>query len=164
MILGANCVKLCVEVYMLQEEAQLIYDILTEITGGSDVYKIVDADEIMEKLPEGVSFTTVQLSQIIKDLKDREYLDIKYFTPDEYCLHVIKKIEVQPNVSLEMPASLEQNDVLKPSQDRQLYEAPAKPKEKNVNRGLLFFLSFLGSLLGSGVVAAITAVIIKFVL
>ena len=67
---------------MLSIESQAIYDILCDITELSEVYKIVDADEINEKLPVGITLTKVQLSQIIRDLKDREYVDIKYFTPD----------------------------------------------------------------------------------
>jgi len=78
---------------MLSIESQAIYDILCDITELSEVYKIVDADEINEKLPVGITLTKVQLSQIIRDLKDRDYVDIKYFTPDEYCLRVIKRVD-----------------------------------------------------------------------
>ena len=68
---------------MLGVESKTVYDILAEIAGDTEVYKIIDADEVLEKLPEGLALTKIQLSAIIRELKDLEYVDIKYFTPDE---------------------------------------------------------------------------------
>lgn len=152
---------------MLSGECQSVYDALCEITGNSEVYKIVDADEITEKISPDLSLTKVQLSQIIRDLKDREYVDVKYFTPDEYCLRVIKRIEEQPRVVQVVSEDGEQLPVEQqpPQQkERELYGKKKEKEKGGVRHGLVFFMSFLGSLFGSGIVAAIAAVLVKFVL
>jgi len=148
---------------MLSVESRTIYDILCAITGGSEVYKIVDADEITDKLPSDVSFTKVQLSQFIRELKDLEYVDIKYFTPDEYCLRVIKRAaEVAKPVSggsedaAEVPAETQK--------ERVSYGERKRRTVGGVRPGIVFFMSFLGGIIGSGFVAAVTAIILKFVI
>lgn len=142
---------------MLSAESQIIYDILCDITGGSEGYKIIDADEITAKLPADVAFTKVQLSQLIRELKDLEYIDIKYFTPDEYCLRVIKRAVEQPKVA----ESIAEPTVEEPQKkERQLY---GKKQAGAVKPGLVLFMSFLGGIIGSGFVAAITAILLKFV-
>lgn len=146
---------------MLNIESRAIYDILCEITGNSEVYKIVDADEINDKLPQNITLTKVQLSQIIRDLKDREYVDIKYFTPDEYCLRIIKRIEPEENSS-ESDAEAKPDAVAEEVRERQLY-GPQK-NAGGARPGLVLFMSFLGGVLGSGFVAAITAILLKFVI
>ena len=146
---------------MLSNEGQIIYDILCGITGDSEVYKIVDADEITEKLPSDSAFTKVQLSQIIRELKDMDYVDIKYFTPDEYCLRVIKRIvEAQKNSSDNI---IEEKPIeVVETKKRELY---GKKRSGGVVRpGLVLFMSFLGGIIGSGFVAAVTAILLKFVI
>ena len=81
---------------MLSLECQTVYDLIRQIAGEEEVYKIIEADEIIERLPSGLPLSKVQLSAIIRELKDREYILVKYFTPDEYCLSVIKRIEEPP--------------------------------------------------------------------
>lgn len=78
---------------MLNLECQTVYDIIRRIAEVDDVYKVVEADEIIAKLPQGLSLSKIQLSAIIRELKDRDYISVKYFTPDEYCLLVIKRID-----------------------------------------------------------------------
>lgn len=145
---------------MLSIESKAIYDILCEITENSEVYKIVDADEINDRLPENIALSKVQLSQIIRDLKDREYVDIKYFTPDEYCLRTIKRIE-KDDEDFEEETSV---PAVKPDEDvteRQLY---GPQRGVSAKPGLVLFMSFLGGVLGSGFVAAVTAILLKFVI
>ena len=81
------------EAIMLNLECQTVYDIIRRIAEVDDVYKVVEADEIIAKLPQGLSLSKIQLSAIIRELKDRDYISVKYFTPDEYCLLVIKRID-----------------------------------------------------------------------
>lgn len=145
---------------MLSIESQAIYDILCEITEISEVYKVVDADEITAMLPANFNLTKVQLSQIIRDLKDRDYVDIKYFTPDEYCLRVIKRIEPEEPPSPDEPIGESAQAVAVQREAdgaRPIAPRSAKP-------GLVLFMSFLGGVLGSGFVAAITAILLKFVI
>ena len=140
---------------MLSIESQAIYDILCDITELSEVYKIVDADEINEKLPVGITLTKVQLSQIIRDLKDRDYV--------EYCLRVIKRVDpVEKQTSVEEESADSTAVETEDSGERQLYG----PKRGGgaVKPGLVLFMSFLGGVIGSGFVAAITAILLKFVI
>ncbi|MDE7373681.1 MAG: hypothetical protein K2N18_06425 [Clostridia bacterium] len=145
---------------MLSNESQVIYDILCEITEISEVYKIVDADEITERLPANFNLTKVQLSQIIRDLKDRDYVDIKYFTPDEYCLRVIKRIEPEEPSSPDEPIGGGAQTVA--VQSAAIDGQPDMPR--SAKPGLVLFMSFLGGVIGSGFVAAITAILLKFVI
>ncbi len=146
---------------MLSLEEQSVYDALCAITGDNEVYKIVEADEIMEALPPAVKLTKVQLSQIIKDLKERDYIRVKYFTPEEYCLLTPK---LAPVSSSQPAQPVEATVVAKP--ERELYGEKKKTEKavSGVRRSTVFFMALLGSLLGSAVVAAIAIVIIKFVL
>ena len=149
---------------MLNPDSKLVYEALRSLVGDDDVYKIIEADEVLEKLPADKQFTKVQLSAIVRDLKDREYIGVKYFTPDEYCLLTYKRFEdvvAQPVVATTKPAAK------KEKAERVLYEAQVEQPEaqaKPVKKGMVFFMAFLGGLLGSAVVAAIAIVIVRFVL
>ncbi len=143
---------------MLSLEHQTVYDIIKSVAVDNDVYKVIEADEILSRLPAGLKMSKVSLSQIIRDLKDSDYLDVKYFTPDEYCLLVRKLIE-------DPIKQVVQQDVESPRGERTLYGEREKkePKEKVAGLGRVFFLSFLGAFFGSGIVAMIALLIIKFV-
>ncbi len=144
---------------MLSLECQTVYDLIRQIAGEEEVYKIIEADEILERIPKAIPLSKIQLSAIIRELKDREYILVKYFTPDEYCLSVVKRLEEVPKTAAQAPAVEEE----KP-QERTLYQnkqIKAKP-EKTVSKGVLFFMSLLGSLVGSAIVAVVTVLLIKF--
>lgn len=143
---------------MLSLECQTVYDLIRQIAGEEEVYKIIEADEIIERLPSGLPLSKVQLSAIIRELKDREYILVKYFTPDEYCLSVIKRIEEPPKA-----VAAPQSEEGKPA-ERTLYQnKPTKVKaEKVASKGALFVMSLLGSLIGSAIVAIVTVLVIKF--
>ena len=145
---------------MLSPEGKIVYDILRAIAGDGDVYKIVDADEIIEKLPQEEQLSKVQLSQVIRDLKDREYVDIKYFTPDEYCLRVLKRIEDEEIVKAVVDTSETQLPVVTTKSKE---KAPSGSKS-GARPGLVLFMSFLGGIIGSGFVAAVTTLVLKFAL
>lgn len=145
---------------MLSLECQTVYDLIRQIAGEEDVYKIIEADEIIERLPAGLPLSKVQLSAIIRELKDREYILVKYFTPDEYCLSVLKRIEEAPKVAVQ-PSQAEDEQ----QTERTLYQnKTAKAKaDKTVGKGVLFAMSLLGSLIGSAIVAIVTVLLLKFV-
>ncbi len=144
---------------MLSLEHQTVYDIIKNLAVDNDIYKVIEADEIISRLPAGLKMSKVSLSQIIRDLKDSDYLDVKYFTPDEYCLLVRKLLE-EPQKQVP-----QQQEVEAPRGERTLYGEREKkePKEKVVGLGKVFFLSFLGAFLASGIVAIMAVLIIKFV-
>lgn len=144
---------------MLDLEHQTIYDIIRTLAGEDDVYKVVEADEITERLPAGMSVSKVQLSSVIRDLKDRDYIQVKYFTPDEYCLLIVKRIEDRIT---SLPSV--QDDMQKPA-ERTLYGEQKKKDQKqtvSVGSWKIFFAAFLGALLG-GIVTMITALIVKLI-
>lgn len=144
---------------MLSLECQTVYDLIRQIAGEEEVYKIIEADEILERIPKAIPLSKIQLSAIIRELKDREYILVKYFTPDEYCLSVVKRLEEAPKPAAQAPAVEEE----KP-QERTLYQnKQIKAKsEKTVGKGVLFLMSLLGSLVGSAIVAVVTVLLIKF--
>ena len=143
---------------MLSIEQQTVYDILLALTGETEVYKIIEADEVLQKLPPAVRLTKIQLSQLIRDLKDRDYIDVKYFTPEEYCLQIIRRQET-PQAQ---PQAAEQADA--PKGERVPYgEKKQKAEAPRVKSGVVFLMAFLGGLMGSAIVAAVTVLIIKFV-
>ena len=146
---------------MLNPDSKLIYDILRSITQGDDVYKIIEADEIFALLPEGKTFTKVQLSSIIRELKDRDYISVKYFTPDEYCLLTLSRFDEAPVVEATV---VEAEIEPKEKAERIRYEKKAEKPAKSVKSGVVFLRAFLGALLGSAVVAAVAMVLQKFVL
>ncbi len=147
---------------MLNLECQTVYDVIRSIAGENDVYKIVEADEIIDKMPKEIALTKVQLSAIIRELKDREYITVKYFTPDEYCLLVVKRIDER--------AKMQQAEVVQEQPEQAQKEPKAKKKDsddklqKAANKVGVFFASLIGAFVGSGIVATITALIIKFVI
>ena len=155
---------------MLSAENQAVYDALFAIAGDSEGYKIIDADEVVERLPSDAPMTKVQLSQIIRDLKDRECVDIKYFTPDQYCLRVIKIIHEEPvqavtsTTSDEVPEQTSSENQLVPvaKKERKLYGEKKSSEVSGIRRGTVFFMSFLGGLFGSGIAATIVAMLFRF--
>lgn len=139
---------------MLDADCNLIYETLRTLTDGDDVYKIIEAEEVLGALPEDCTINKQRLSAIIKELKERGYVSVKYFTPDEYCLLTIKRTEdaiVIPKLNV-------------PGEQSAKRESWETPKQKKAISGTaLFFAAFFGSMIGSAIVATITALIIKFV-
>ena len=147
------------EAIMLNLECQTVYDIIRRIAEVDDVYKVVEADEIIAKLPQGLSLSKIQLSAIIRELKDREYISVKYFTPDEYCLLVIKRIDERAKQQGQLVVDAEED---KPK-ERALYgEKKEKKATSVVSKGALFFAAFMGSFIGSTIVAVIAVIVTKF--
>ena len=139
---------------MLNLECQTVYDIIRRIAEVDDVYKVVEADEIIAKLPQGLSLSKIQLSAIIRELKDREYISVKYFTPDEYCLLVIKRIDERAK---------QQGQLVVDAEEDKLYgEKKEKKATSVVSKGALFFAAFMGSFIGSAIVAVIAVIVTKF--
>lgn len=142
---------------MLTLECQTVYDAISAIAGEEEVYKVVEADEILTRLPSTLSLDKVRLASIIRELKDRGYILVKYFTPDEYCLALAKRL-------VESTAQPQQEDA--PQQDNMMVVVPQAVKKSGagISKAGAFFSALLGSILGSGIVAVVTALIIKFVL
>ena len=147
-----------------------------ELCGTDGMFKVVEAEEIMERMPE-VYMTKVQLSSIIRDLKERSFIKVKYFTPDEYCIQVLPIIEKEfeaPKQDLPPILAMEQGEVPQveevDTKANVVSEAtlvnPTKTESPVASKGLvkkIFLAALLGSFLGGAVIAAIAIVIQKFV-
>lgn len=131
---------------------------LIDIAGTDDVFKVVEADEIIEKLPEGLGMDKQGLSVIIRDLKGMGYLEVKYFTPDEYCLLVSRR-------AAELLRREEKKTEAEPVAER----APAssvtrreKDEKKSPRMGLkLLLAAFVGGAAGGALVMIIAVIVLK---
>lgn len=142
---------------MLTLESQTVYDAIRSIAGEEEVYKVVEADEILTRLSSTLSFDKVKLASIIRELKDRGYILVKYFTPDEYCLALVKKLDEDPSQAQNESGQQQENNVYVPAQ-------VIKRSGGSVSKAGAFFSALIGSILGSAIVAVITVLIVKFVL
>lgn len=142
---------------MLTLECQTVYDIISSIAGEEEVYKIIEADEITSRLPAGVKLDKIKLASIIRELKDRGYILVKYFTPDEYCLALVKRLEnPKQQVQQEVENEVESVPVAVVN--------PTTKTRSGASKVGAFFAALFGSILGSGIVAVVTILIYKFVL
>ena len=137
---------------MVDGEAKLVLDALRKLTGTDGIYKVIEAEEILELLP--VELTKLQLSSAIRDLRDGEYIKVKYFTPDEYCLLTVRIIEDtvehvdggEVTVSTVTATPVAATEQVKPVSPKKAIAA-----------------AFFGAFLGGGIVMAIAIVLLKFV-
>ena len=135
---------------MLSNDSKIVLDAIKALTGDDGNFKIIEAEEIIEKLSR--EMTKVELSSVIRVLKDREYIKVKYFTPDEYCLLTTRRAEEAAAAPEESVKSV----IVKKSADEQAVSGGKKEKTvKPVKRGTLFIAAFLGSMLGGGIVTAV---------
>ncbi len=145
---------------MLNLECQTVYDIIRAIAETDDVYKIVEAEEIIARLPQGVSLSKVQLSAVIRELKERAYIVVKYFTPDEYCLMVVKRIE-EP---VKQQEDERQDEKTVAHKERAVDDKKKGKQAKPVSKVALFFTALIGSALGSAIIATIALIVAKIIL
>ncbi len=137
---------------MVDGEAKLVLDALRKLTGTDGIYKVIEAEEILELLP--VELTKLQLSSAIRDLRDREYIKVKYFTPDEYCLLTVRIIE----------DALEHTDGGEVTVSTVTATPVAVAEQvKPVSSKKALAAAFFGAFLGGGLVMAIAIVLLKFV-
>lgn len=144
---------------MLSLEHQTVYDIIRDVAGEEEVYKVIEADEVLERMPKAIPMSKVQLSSIIRDLRDMEYLNVKYFTTDEYCMLVTKRIEDITK------RSQKTNDVEETTAPTVSVEEKRNEKRsvKQVSGAKIFFVSFLGSFFAGIIVAVIAVIISKYI-
>lgn len=135
----------------MADEIRVVLEALRKLTGTDGTYKIIEAEEIIAELP--YQMTKLQLSSIIRDLRDREYIKVKYFTPDEYCLLTAN---VKEDVVV-YEGEETQETTATPTVARA--EKPAKP----VSSKKAFWMGFLGAFLGGGSIMAIAIILLELV-
>ena len=77
----------------MQDNEKQVLAALVQLTGTGDTFKVLEADEILGRLPEGAVMDKQALGAVIRELRGTGYLDVKYLTPDEYCLLVSPRAE-----------------------------------------------------------------------
>lgn len=99
-------------------------------------YKILETEEILAVLPRKFKIDADGLKQMVKYLKDRDYIDVKYSDEQQYCLCTLPK-------------------------GRLYFESVGKEKREGGKRSKrLFWAAFLGGIGGSvigGVIGALIA-------
>lgn len=137
---------------------------LIDIAGTDDVFKVVEADEILEKLPAGTTLDKQALSVIIRDLKGMGYLEVKYFTPDEYCLLVSRRAQELLAPAEEQPREEGASSPATVSSAPAQKSAPRREKApKHAFFGVLL-AAFIGGIIGGAVVTIIAVLVQKLAL
>lgn len=132
---------------------------LIGLAGTDDVFKVVEADEILERLPAGVTMDKQELSAVIRDLRGMGYLEVKYFTPDEYCLLVSPR--AAELIAEETPRAKE----TAPAPQQIMAAAPVKAERpRSGSRLSVFFAALAGGVIGGVIVAVIAILLQKFAL
>lgn len=161
---------------MLDTEKKVVCRALIELCKTDGVFRVVEAEEIMNIMPD-VYVTKAQLSSIIRDLKERNYIRVKYFTPDEYCIQVLPIVEKE--FEEEKPAILPiealeqgQTDVVAGEHIDPVVETEATivstTKQTNTEKVpskitlKVFLAALFGSMLGGGIIAAVAILLQKF--
>lgn len=148
----------------MQDNEKQVLAALVQLTGTGDTFKVLEADEILGRLPEGTVMDKQALGAVIRELRGTGYLDVKYLTPDEYCLLVSPRAEeaLRP-LREEEPRSADTPQTSVPQRNEETvrkkareYDAKTAPK--------LFAIAFAGSMLGGMIVAALAIILQKFAL
>lgn len=155
----------------MNAENRTVLGILRELTGGDDVFKVIEADEILAKLPEGAeAMTKQQLGVAIRELRDAEYVKVKYFTPDEYCLKTETKElpEEAPAVVVAEAVAEEESKALAEVQPENLPAVRERKKAQKESRtsgvtgkAVPLFFGMIGAMIGGGIVTAIALILQK---
>lgn len=151
----------------MNAENRLVLGILRELTGGDDVFKVIEADEILAKLPEGAeSMTKQQLGMAIRELRDTEYVKVKYFTPDEYCLKTETKELPEEAPAVVVEAVAEDAAAQLPAEAQPTLPAvreggQAKKQPRPAGKAIPLFFGMIGAMIGGGIVTAIALILQK---
>lgn len=161
---------------MLDTEKKVVCRALIELCKTDGIFRVVEAEEIMNMMPD-VYLTKAQLSSIIRDLKERNYIRVKYFTPDEYCIQVLPIVEKE--FEEEKPAILPiealeqgQTDVVagehidpEIESEATIVSTTKQASGETVSSKItlkVFLAALFGSMLGGGIIAAVAILLQKF--
>ena len=132
---------------------KVVLEALRKLTRTNDIYKVIESEEIISELP--YQMTKLQLSEVIRDLRDRGLIKVKYSSPDEYCLLTVK--------TKEAPVAQDKKDtpqgVVAPVVNAPTKEAVVKP----ISSRKAFWMGFLGAFLGGGLIMSIAIVLLELV-
>lgn len=154
----------------MNAEARAVFEALRRIAGDDGVYKVIEAEEVLERLPAEMSSAgKQQLGTVIRQLRDDGFVKVKYFTPDEYCLLVENRqpepeTPAAPAVTEERPAAEETAEEPAAAAGKKEKPAPSASEEsarKGGRIGVMLFAMF-GGMIGGGIVAAIAILLQKF--
>lgn len=144
---------------MYNERTAKVLEIIQDFCVEPDAFKVLDAEDILAKLPENMPMTKEELSNAIKELKDLELVKVKYFTLDEYVLSAspMAKIEQEKRKEEFKVEAAIASGIIAPTVNHDGKANTEKPKSG-------FWGGFLGALIGGGIVVAIYILLNLFVL
>ncbi len=150
----------------MNTESRQVFEALQKLTENAEIFKVVEADEIIDMLPQGASTMTKQeLYTIIRGLRDEEYVKVKYFTPDEYCIKINKELEIEePPVAQVLVTPIEE---VAESMTEMACPVASEENEIKTENGSkdskikTMFYAMFGGIIGGAIVTAIAIIIIK---
>ena len=88
---------------MLSDFELNIYKALDELVGSEKKFKILETEDILNTTKKfDTTADIAKIPDVIKDFKDKDLIDLKYFTPEEFCLMIKKDLNeliAETNVS-----------------------------------------------------------------
>lgn len=104
-------------------------------------FVVFSEDELFDSFPDGEERSEAVLKNVLKNLKDDGFIDLKYSSGNLYCIAPLKNYEPVPETEIVAPETEEK-----------------APKVRHI-RGAIFISAFCGGALGSLVISLIFAFI-----
>lgn len=142
--------KNCGVRYMIQEKNNEVLKAIVSLVGDTDAFKILDADEIIAAVPSSLALDKAELKEAIKEISDREMINIKYSTDDEYCLALLPKAKIEEDSLVAVPSGGKDGVVGKIGKNWSLKKS-------------VFMAALFGSFVGGIIVTIISAIIIAII-
>lgn len=165
---------------MLTNDELNLYKALYALVGTEKNHKVLELDEIVQSVKSiDENFEVEKIHDIISDFKNKDLIDLKYFTPDAFCLltkkdlneliaeiSVLRKAaEITTEQPVEKKFKVKEKHKLKQS-DEKIVEPIIKEKVNTTNASPFnynFITSLVGGLLGS-IITGIIFIILFFTL
>ena len=163
---------------MLSDFELNIYKALDELVGSEKKFKILETEDILNTTKKfDTTADIAKIPDVIKDFKDKDLIDLKYFTPEEFCLMIKKDLNeliAETNVYKKVVESTIESSPSEKSTEDEIKKEKLKKKElksdtknkqlaRQVKSNMTLLYSFLGSFFGA-IVCGIVFVLLYFFL
>lgn len=162
---------------MLTNDELNLYKALYTLIGNEKNHKVLELEEIVQNVKEiDDSFDVEKIHDMISEFKNKDLIDLKYFTPDAFCLLTKKDLNeliTETNVlrraaemTSEQPSTKtikhkeKIKDILRVNIDTEEVKSENATTKKDKN---YFFPALLGGLIGS-VITGTIFIVLFFVL
>ena len=163
---------------MLSDFELNIYKALDELVGSEKKFKILETEDILNTTKKfDTNADIIKIPDVIKDFKDKDLIDLKYFTPEEFCLMLkkdLKELIAETNVYKKVVESTIENSPLEESNIHEKKKEKVIKKELNIDskkeestrqikQNMTLLYSFLGSFFGA-IICGLVFVLLYFFL